>query len=275
MIDDPLIRWAADLTAWRIPDQITAAVRESPWVLPTGVFSRRAGRQLAHPVGASHAHAMQALPEGGSVLDIGAGGGVASLPLAPRMARLIAVDTHPGMLDDLARRAAPLPIDLHLVTGAWPDVADQVPAADLVLCYHVLYNVADLAPFVAALTAHARRRVVVEVTAEHPLVALNPYWQQFHHLTRPTGPGAEQVIQVLESLGLSVRVDRWIAPSEAEHDSFAALVDLTRRRLCLPPERADEVADALRRNGVDETQPPDLGSSGRDRVTLSWPGTAT
>jgi SAM-dependent methyltransferase len=272
--DGPLARWARDLAAWCLPASVTDTVDESPWVLPTEVFSRRADRQLANPAGASYARAMEALPSGGSVIDIGAGGGVASLPLAPTMTQLTAVDTHQGMLDDLARRAAPLSVEPHLVTGAWPDVADQVPVADLVLCHHVLYNVADLAPFVAELTAHARRRVVVEITARHPLIALNPYWQQFHHLTRPSGPSAEQAIQVLESLGLTVHVDRWTAPPEAEHASFATLVDVTRRRLCLPPERADDVAAALRRNGIDERQPPDLGSSGPDRVTLCWPGTA-
>ena len=239
-------------------------------MLPTEVFSRRADRALAGPVGASHARAVEALPDGGSVIDVGAGGGVASLPLAPRMATLTAVDTHQGMLDDLARRAKPLGVEVHLVTGTWPEVAGRVPTADLVLCHHVLYNVADLAPFVAALTGHARRRVVVEITARHPLTALNPYWQHFHDLARPAGPDAEQAIELLESLGLDVRVDRWTAPPEAEHATFADLVDVTRRRLCLPPERAAEVAELLRRNGIDESQPPDLGSSGRDRVTLSW-----
>jgi SAM-dependent methyltransferase len=272
---DPLTRWARELEAWRIPEPITAAVEESPWVLPTEVFSRRADRQLADPIGASHERAMEALPDAGSVIDVGAGGGVASLPLAPRMARLTAVDTHPAMLEDLARRAAALPIELNLVTGAWPDVAGQVPAADLVVCHHVFYNVADLVPFVAELTGHARRRVVVEITARHPLAALNPYWREFHRLDRPTEPCAERAIQVLESLGLSVRVDRWTAPPEAEYAAFATLVDVTRRRLCLPPERAGEVAEALRRNGVEEARPPDIGSSGRERVTLSWPGTAT
>lgn len=280
MITDPVLkgsltRWAADLAAWRIPESIINAVDESPWVLPAEVFSRRADRQLANPIGASHARAMEALPSGGSVIDVGAGGGVASLPLAPTMARLTAVDTHPGMLADLARRAAPLPVELRVVNGAWPDVADQIPAADLVVCHHVLYNVADLAPFVAALTAHARRRVVVEITARHPLAELNPYWQEFHHLPRPSDPRAEQAIQILQSLGLSVRVDRWTAPCEAEYATFPALVDVTRRRLCLPPDRAGDVAAALRRDGINETQPPDIGSSGRERVTLSWPGTAT
>ena len=37
-------RWRADLAAWAIPEHITAAVSESPWVLPPQVFARRADR---------------------------------------------------------------------------------------------------------------------------------------------------------------------------------------------------------------------------------------
>jgi SAM-dependent methyltransferase len=266
--------WADDLAAWRIPDAILAAADESPWVLPTEVFARRADRQLAHPTGPSHAQAMAALPGGGSVIDIGAGGGAASLPLAPRMSRLTAIDANEPMLADLRHRAAPLGIDLHTVPGRWPDVAADVPPADIVVCHHGLYNVADLAPFVAALTTHARRRVIVELTARHPLTALNPFWHRFHGLQRPTGPTADQAVDLLRALGLPVHTHRWTRPPAAEYQSFTTLVDVTRRRLCLPPHRAGDVATALRQHGIPEHQPPDLGSSGHDLVTIWWPGHA-
>jgi precorrin-6B methylase 2 len=266
--------WADDLAAWRIPEPIMAAVHESPWVLPTEVFSRRADRQLADPTGPSYVHALAALPEGGSVIDVGAGGGAASLPLAPRMAWLTAIDSHEPLLDDLTRRAVPLGIELCTVHGCWPDVAAGVPAADVVVCHHVVYNVADLAPFVTALTSHARRRVVLEVTNRHPLTALNPYWREFHDLHRPTGPTADQILELLRSLGIPTKAERWTRQPAAEYQSFTTLVDVTRRRLCLPPHRAADVAAALRRNGISEHLLPDLGSSGEDLITIWWPGDA-
>jgi precorrin-6B methylase 2 len=266
--------WADDLAAWRIPEPIMNAVDESPWVLPTEVFSRRADHHLANPTGPSHTQAMAALPHGGSVIDVGAGAGAASLPLAPRMARLTAVDTHQPLLADLTRRATALGLELSTVPGTWPDVADQVPAADIVVCHHVVYNVADLAPFLTTLTTHARRTVVIEITARHPLTELNPYWREFHNLPRPTGPTAEQVLELVHSLGLPAQSERWTRPAAAEYQSFATLVDVTRRRLCLPPHRAEDVAAALRRNGITEHQPPDLGSSGQHLVTIWWPGNA-
>ncbi|MGN9839044.1 class I SAM-dependent methyltransferase [Nonomuraea sp. H19] len=271
---EQLRAWAEDLAAWRIPESILSGAVESPWVLPDEVFARRTESYLAAPCGPSYERAMEALGHGGSVLDVGAGAGAASLPLASRVTGLTAVDSHQPLLDDLVRRAAPLGLAPVVVCGTWPDAAASVPVADVVLCHHVIYNVADLAPFVAALTGHARRRVVTEVTVRHPLTDLNPYWKQFHGLDRPEGPTAEQVVEILEGLGLAVKVERWTRPAMAEYDSFATLVDVTRRRLCLPPDRRDDVAVALLNAGVAEDRPPDLGSSGRELVTIWWQGEA-
>ena len=68
------------------------------------------------------------------------------------------------------------------------DVADEAGIADVVTCHHVTYNAADIAPFLAALTAAARRLVVVEMTAAHPLAVLNPLWLRFQALARPDWP---------------------------------------------------------------------------------------
>jgi SAM-dependent methyltransferase len=262
--------WAEALAAWRIPPSILDAAPESPWVLPEEVFSRRAAQALASPGGVSYRRAAEALGDGGTVLDIGAGGGAASLPHAARITALTAVDSHRPMLDDLAHRAARLGLTPQLVVGTWPEVAADTPVADVVLCHHVFYNVAALVPFVRALTAHARRRVIVEITERHPLTALNPYWQRFHGLKRPDGPTADDAVGLLRLLGLDVTVERWWRPATAEYASFERLVEVTRRRLCLPPARAAEVADALKEEGVSPGTPPDLGSSGRDLVTISW-----
>ncbi|MGP3910819.1 class I SAM-dependent methyltransferase [Nonomuraea sp. 10N515B] len=266
--------WAEDLAAWRIPESILSGVTESPWVLPDEVFARRADHYLAAPCGPSYERAMEALGPGGSVLDVGAGAGAASLPLASRTTALTAVDSHQPLLDDLVRRAAPLGLAPVVVCGTWPEAAATVPEADVVLCHHVIYNVADLAPFIAALTGHARRLVVAEITVRHPLADLNPYWKQFHGLDRPEGPTAEQVIEILQALGLQVKAQQWTRPAMAEYGSFATLVDVTRRRLCLPPERRDDVAAALTNAGLTEECLSDLGSSGRELVTLWWPGEA-
>ncbi|HJQ45267.1 MAG TPA: class I SAM-dependent methyltransferase [Amycolatopsis sp.] len=262
--------WRDQLAAWAIPDEILAAAPESPWVLPQAVFVRRVDRHLRGPATPTHTAVLDALAAGGTVIDVGAGAGAACLPCAKAITHVTAVDSNAALLTEFAGRAADLGLAHETVEGRWPDVAPQVEPADVVVAGHVLYNVPDLPPFVAALNSHAHRRVVVELAEAHPLTSLNPYWLRFHGLRRPDGPTADDATAALRELGVEPDVVRWHKQASPEYQRFDELVEVTRRRLCLPPERAAEVADALRENGVDEAAPPDLGSSGRAVVTLSW-----
>jgi SAM-dependent methyltransferase len=262
--------WRGQLAAWAIPDRILAAVSESPWTLPTSVFARRASDRVARPSGVSYERAAEALRTPGSVLDVGAGAGAASLPLAPRATGLTAVDTSEAMLDELSRHAAQLGLAPTVVVGRWPDVADRVEPADLVVCHHVAYNVPDLDAFALALNAHARRRVVLEVTALHPLVPLNPLWRMMHDLDRPERPSAQDAAAVLREAGLRPVVEASPRDPRTEYPSFGQLVEVTRRRVCLPPDRDDDVAAALLSLGVDPGHPRDLPPVDDQIVTLWW-----
>jgi SAM-dependent methyltransferase len=265
-------RWKADLAAWAIPEHITAAVSESPWVLPRQVFARRADRLAGAPCGASYEREWAALDPPGSVLDVGAGAGAACLPLLRRATSLTAVDTDPEMLELLSERASALGITAGQILGRWPSVAAQAPPADVVTCHHVLYNAPEPVPFLAELTSHAQRRVVVETTMKHPLATLNPFWLKFHGLRRPVAPTAADLIEILAAMGLRPRSETWTRPGGPDYASFDELVDVTRRRLCLPPQRAGDVGAALVEAGIDPGHPADLGSSGREVVTIWWDG---
>jgi SAM-dependent methyltransferase len=269
-----LSQWRDDLAAWAIPAQITASVTESPWVLPAQVFARRADQLSTQPSGPSFERAWAALDPTGSVLDIGSGAGAACLPLAARTTELTAVDSSQQMLDLLAERADARHLPVRCVRGTWPQIADQVPVADVVTSHHVLYNVPDLQPFLIAMTGHARRLVVVETALSHPLTSLNELWLRFHDLRRPERPTADDVLAILTAMGVSYGSRRWRRPGGPDYPSLAELVDVTRRRLCVPPERSDEVAAALLEAGVDPARPADLGSSGRDVLTIWWDGAA-
>jgi SAM-dependent methyltransferase len=271
-LEERLERWRADLAAWAIPEHITAAVAESPWVLPRQVFARRADRVSATPSGPSYQRAWAALDPPGSVLDVGSGAGAASLPLLSRATSLTAVDSDPEMLEKFSERSSAAGITARSVVGRWPEAAPEAGPADVVTCHHVLYNVPDLRPFVTALTASARRTVVAEITTQHPLVSLNALWLRFHGLRRPVSPTAADLIQILEAMGLRPGHESWRRPGGRDYASFDEMVDVTRRRLCLPPERAAEVAAALAASGIDPEDPEDLGSSGRDVVTIWWNG---
>lgn len=263
-------RWQSDLASWAIPEPILAAAGESPWVLPRTVFARRADRMSAQPFGPSFERAWAALDPPGSVLDVGSGAGAACLPLLSRCTGLTAVDAEPDMLGLLADRATTSGVAPRLVAGRWPAVAAEAGQADVVTCHHVSYNVPDIVPFLAALTSAARRLVVLEMTIRHPLAQLNPLWLRFHGLARPIGPSADDLLMILAGMGIRAGSQRWMREGGRDYASFTELTDVTRRRLCLPPERAGEVAEALIESGVDPEHPLELGSAGREVITVWW-----
>ncbi len=233
-------RWARTLAQWTIPDAILAVAPENPWGFPPALFDSRDA-----PVGALHRLAAAALPDGGTVLDVGCGGGAASMPLAGRAAHLTGVDRSPAMLASFARAAEQRGVGHTEVRGEWPAVAGDVPPADVVVCRNVAYNVPGVVELVTSLTDHATGQVVVELTEEHPSVTLAPLWMAFWGLERPRGPTAGDFAEVLDDLGYRPVVERETRPASKANASADQVVAFVRRRLCLDPSRDPEVAAAL------------------------------
>ncbi len=86
-------------------------------------------------------------------------------------------------------------------------------------------------------------------------------------------PRAEDVVGLLEAMGVDPSHEIWSPVGEPEYESFEDLVEVTTRRLCLDPGRADEVARALARargrRPVGRAQIVAL-----DLFTIWWSGTA-
>jgi SAM-dependent methyltransferase len=248
------------LADWAVPTEILEAAPESPFFFHPGSFIGAAEEAVARAADTpSDAAARQALGLGGTVLDVGCGAATASLGLRP--SRLTGVDPSLPLLTAFATGAARLDIEASVIEGRWPESAGRAEAADVVVCHHVLYNVADLAAFATALSGHARRRVVVEMTASHPMAWLTPYWMALHGLDRPERPIAEDAVAVLEELGLVVDRTRWRRRYQmiGEHgdDAIARLA----RRLCVGPDRHEELGRL-----VAAAPPPE----DREVVTLWW-----
>ena len=262
-------RWRRDLGSWAIPDEILAAAPENPWTFPVELFVSRAVASTEHLTFSDEA-AVVALAEGGSVLDVGCGAGGASMPLASKAGLLIGVDDVPDMLDAFLEQARRRGVQARPIRGRWPEAARHVPVADVAVCHHVAYNAPDLAVFAVALTEHARARVVVEMTTEHPMSRLNPLWARFHGITRPTRPTAMDAVAVLREAGLDVNWQQWDAPRPGGFRRKEDLVAWVRRLLCLPRERDPEVAQALAADIVEDGGL--YGLPDRPVVTMWWAG---
>lgn len=254
-----LQRWHEQLAAMAVPDEILAAAPASPHGFDVAMFARIAD-EMAQEDTPSRRAGLAGLPPGGSVLDVGCGAGAGALALCPPAGSLIGVDESAEMLAAFADRAVARGVAHREIVGRWPDVADDTPPADVVVCHNVLYNVFELAPFVAALTEHASHRVVVELTGEHPLAWMRPYWQAIHGFDRPPGPTAEDAVAALDELGYAVEVTRWRRSSRLtrEHDEHVAFV---RQRLAVDTDRDAELQALL-----DAYPPPEV----RSVVTIAW-----
>ncbi|MCU0270313.1 MAG: class I SAM-dependent methyltransferase [Acidimicrobiales bacterium] len=252
-------RWRELLAAWAIPAEILAAAPADPHAIPTHLFDPQ--HQTCSTVAVDAAAA--ALPNDGTVLDVGCASGAASLPLAALASHVTGVDADPAMVALFERVATAYPIDTAAVTGRWPDVAPLVEVHDVVVSHHVVYNVTELEAFVLELTAHARHRVVLEVTPRHPQTELSGLWQRFHGITRPTRPALEDLLAVLQEVGIRPVVTAASRPAPPQRQPRRLLVAFARRRLCLDPSE-DPVIDAA--------LPPDHVVPPPEVVCLWWDG---
>ena len=250
------IKWRKDLESWAIPQEIIDQAEESPWIHPPILF------QIPETIfeTVSHQKAKEALPENGSVLDIGCGGGIAAFALAEKAKHVIGVDHQAEMLTMFSENAKNRGLTSEVHEGFWPAIADEVKSADVVTCHHVVYNVQEIIPFLKALDNHANKRVVIEMPIHHPLANMDKAWKYFWKLDRPTGPNPEDLLEVLKEIGITANIQYWSGTMRQESNMEQA-AEFMRIRLCLPMQRLAEVKEFL------QNQPQ---ASERELATIWW-----
>ncbi len=251
-----LQRWQAALEAWAIPAAILdAAQGNDPWELDPQLFAA-VDAASAPPPGLATRQALEVLAPGGSVLDVGCGGGAAALALVPPATAIVGIDESPGMLARFASSAIDRGVTYRTVNGRWPDAATQVEEADVVVCHHVVYNVPDLADFALALGGAARNRIVIELTSRHPQTRNHAVWQHFWGIDRPDGPASVDALAVLAEAGIDATLehDTEMSSQRAPRPHLAQATQVA-RMCCLGPERLDEVAAFLTEHPIERTPP--------------------
>ena len=256
---DAAARWSDALASWAIPDWILAQAQEDPWALPVALFENRQADLTP-----SHQRALEVVAAGSTVIDVGAGRCAMSLPLRPPAERIVAVDSAPAMLENS-------PADVTIV-GRWPEVANRAGRAGVVVCGHVLYNVADLVPFTAALNQAATHRVVIEITRSHPRnrPLEQILWRHFWNLDRPNGPGWQDALAVIRESGIEPNVELWESEQRGGFPNLEDLVSWMRRTVCLDRTREAEVRAIVTQHVAERDGLWRLSTEPRALATFWW-----
>ena len=175
-----------------------------------------------------------------TVLDVGAGTGRHTLALAPFAQKVTAVDPADAMLDLLREDIASAGIsNVETVLADWLEA--NVPPADVVICSHVFYPIADLIPFIRKLEASARDRVFVYLRVD-PLPTDIGLWREFYGVPLQAQPAALDLINLLAQIGIMADLE------VVEHRFTWTFADLdeavaqTRNSLCLREDDAPATA---------------------------------
>ncbi len=249
-------KWQDDLSLWSIPEKILSQAETSPWIHPPVLFE--IPKQIEMTV--SHQRASEGLPHNGTVLDVGCGGGIGAFGIVPKPSLAIGVDHQGEMLEMFAKNGSEREISTQTFEGFWPAVADTVPDADVVTAYHVVYNVAEIVPFLQELNDHASSRVVIEMPVEHPLSSLTEAWKVFWNLDRPIAPTPSDLMNVLQEMGIPANIDYWSGRLRVDRNLDESS-EFTRIRLCLPTSRLAEVRSFLEKEPI---------PTHRDLATIWW-----
>jgi SAM-dependent methyltransferase len=174
---------------------------------------------------------------GDSVLDVGAGSGRYSIPIAARAREVIAVEPSPGMGETLSAEAGKRGIaNIRLVPSGWLDA--DAPAADVVLCAHVLYFTPDVEPFVRKLDVHARRTCLIVLRVDQMQANLAGLFEEIWGEPQAPEPSFIDLYNVLYQTGIAAEVS--IRRGGGGPSRFATLDDAEAMatRVLSPPDEA-------------------------------------
>lgn len=168
-----------------------------------------------------------------TVLDVGAGAGRYTLPLAGLARRVIAVEPSPGLRGHLEERLVTAGLtNVEVIAADWLGAPER--GADLVLCSHVVYAIAEIEPFLRKLDREAQRSVVMACRVGQ-FRGPAELWLELYGTERVPEPTFIELYNVLYQLGLvaEVRLNRFTSRWVYTHPDEA--VAEQRDRLLIQP----------------------------------------
>jgi SAM-dependent methyltransferase len=196
-----------------------------------------------------------------SILDIGAGGGRYTLPLALECREVIAVEPSEGMRQVLADGMAAHGItNIRSVNARWPQEANELHA-DIALISHLGYDVEDIGPFLDAMEAAAGRLCVAVLLSQPPPTEADRLWPLVHGVERASLPSLPEFLTLLLARGrlFELRLVEREPQSFEQPDQF--LTFLRQQLWTAPGSEKDRTLERVYRERLQE----------RDgRFALSW-----
>ena len=183
-------------------------------------------------------------------LDIGAGAGRYALPLALRVAEVIAVEPSASMRNALRSGKSEHGVtNLTLVGAPWPAALAELgppPVADVAFIAHVGYDIEDIGPFLAAMDEAAGRLCVAMLTDRSPASVADPFWPAVHGMERVPLPALPELEALLRARGREPRIER-VERAPRTFDSYEGLATFVRRQLWIDEsgEKEGRFRDAL------------------------------
>jgi SAM-dependent methyltransferase len=148
-----------------------------------------------------------------TLIDVGAGAGRYAAPLADRLDWITAIEPSQGMRDLIPEKE-----NMTVIATGW-EHAEAAPA-DLVICCHVLYGVADAPTFIAKLEAAATERVFILLRHGQLLTAADPIWELMTGTRRARQPEFGDLWNLLLQMGIEADV------TALEYEGFESWPDL-------------------------------------------------
>ncbi len=264
-------RWASALDAWSIPRELLDTAEDSPYGWPQSMWRRRTEMARQESESPTTAIVRDLAGPRGSIADIGAGRGRASLPLAGEGHPLTAVEPDAAMAAGLVEDAAEAGISVTVVNGRWPESAGEVGPVTVVMSANVVYDVSDIDPFLRAMHEKATAGVAIELTTTHPWSSLAPYYRALHGLHRPGGPTVDDLVEVVfEVVGLEPHMERWSRAGQMWFADWDEITEYYGRRLVLPRLRRSEIKPLLEHDVVERDGHLFIGDDARELATVWW-----
>jgi SAM-dependent methyltransferase len=203
-----------------------------------------------------------------SVLEIGAGTGRWTVPLARKASRVTALEPTPAMAEMLRANLAESGADsATVVVASWED-ADVGPH-DVVVAAHSMYTSPDLAGFVRFMERHARRLCFMELRLP-PANGIVGHLSLHIHRSTHDSPNAVIAYNALYEIGIDVNV---LVEEDARYRVDATFEDaMERTRSQLRLEGTTEYDGLIRRTLEERLMRTDDGWRWPDgkRSALLW-----